>query len=206
MLALYFEVTPKPGHEDHYFSIAAALKPRLEQNEGLLFLDRYRSLLRPDTILSYQHWRDEAALKDWREDVKHMMAQKSGRDVHFADYRIRIAEIIQGFARAEGGVPDIPPEPCDASGMKSPHFVVAVESLGEAFSRGEQFKSVNFEDAYVSVLHVGTQAEGSEILRDVATQDFVTGARLCLVARDYGMFERDEAPQHFAPVKETEDR
>ena len=205
MLALFFEVTPKPGHEDHYFSIAAALKPRLEKNDGLLFLDRYRSRLRPDTILSYQNWRDEAALVDWREDAKHLMAQKSGREVHFADYRIRIAAITQWFDRAESGkeAPEIQQVPLDTPMGSDPRFVVAVESKGEPFSRGEQFESVNFEGSFVSVLHVGNQAEGSEILSDVAALGFVTGARLCLVSRDYGMHERNEAPQEFAPVEET---
>jgi heme-degrading monooxygenase HmoA len=206
MHALFFEVTPKPGHEDHYFNIAAALKPRLEKNDGLLFLDRYRSRLRTDTILSYQHWRDEAVLVNWREDVKHAMAQKAGREVHFADYRITIAEIVQWFVREGSETPDIQQKASRTSDMADPRFRVAVESIGEAFARGEQFESVNFEDRFVSLLHVANEAEGSEIMRDVAAQDFVTGARLCLVSRDYGMFDRDEAPQNFAPVKEIDGR
>lgn len=199
MRALFFEVTPRPGHEDHYFSIAAALKPRVQKNPGLLFLDRYRGLTRPNTILSYQHWRDEASMVRWREDSKHRIAQKSGREVHFADYRLRIAEIVQGFSRDDRQMNLATDE-----GDKDPRFVVGVESTGEPFPRGEPFKSVNRESAYVSVLHIANAGEGREILRDAQTQDFVSLAILCRVDRDYGMFDRAEAPQDFPPVGRTE--
>ena len=63
MQALMFEVKPKEGHEQHYFDRAAALRPRLERNDGILFIDRYRSLSRAGVILSHSHWRDEPSIK-----------------------------------------------------------------------------------------------------------------------------------------------
>ena len=201
MHALFFEVTPKPGHMDNYFKRAAALKPLVEKSGGLIFLDRYMSLLRPGTVLSYQYWKDEAALARWRADAKHHLAQRAGRDVHFADYRLRIAPIVQSFdrdERSEGSTKEIPSvEPMPAE----PRFVASVESVGEPFARGEAFKSVNRDDTYVSVLHIANEAEGREIIRDASTLDSVTGARLCLVVRDYGMLDRGEAPQSFASIK-----
>ena len=62
MLALLFEVTPKPDGTQRYLDIAGRLKPALEKHDGFLFIDRYRSLSRPDTILSHSLWRDEASL------------------------------------------------------------------------------------------------------------------------------------------------
>ena len=44
MLALFFEVKPRPEHEATYFELAAKLKPALDASGGLLFLDRSRSL------------------------------------------------------------------------------------------------------------------------------------------------------------------
>jgi len=193
MHALFFEVTPKPGHDDHYFKIAAALKPRVEKNPGLLFLDRYRSLTRPDTILSYQYWRDEAALADWRRDEKHKAAQQAGRKIHFAGYRIRIAEVLDGYAR-EGELPAaIGDSKADADSGNMP-LVMAVESVKEAFPRGEPFSSVNRDGVFVSLLHVGAIGEGQEILNDARSLETVTGAILCRTVRDYGMHERAEAP------------
>lgn len=200
MHALFFEVVPKPGHMDSYFQVAAALKPAVEASGGLLFLDRYMSLLRSDTVLSYQFWEDETSLARWRADAKHHRAQRAGRDVHFADYRLRIAEIMQSFDRKGSGDVAIKDLPLSDAGSAEQRFVASVESIGEPFPRGEPFKSVNREDTFASVLHVGTEAEGREILRDASSQDHATGARLCRVVRDYGMRDRREAPQSFAPV------
>lgn len=198
MHALFFEVTPKPGHDDHYFGIAATLKPQVEKSGGMLFLDRYRSLIRPGTILSYQHWRDEAALLKWREDQKHMGAQKAGREKHFADYRIRIGEIFKGYSRDQAS-PEFTSQQVGKDTGRG--LVMAVESIGQAFPRGEPFESVNRDAVHVSVLHIANLEEGEEILRDAKTQEYVTGAILCSVVRDYGMYERDEAPQDYPPVE-----
>src|SRR5258706_114401 len=94
MLALLFEVTPKPDGTQRYLDIAGRLKPALEKHDGFLFIDRYRSLSRPDTILSHSLWRDEAALAAWRAFEPHHHAQLAGREKVFADYRLRIADVV----------------------------------------------------------------------------------------------------------------
>lgn len=197
MHTLFFEVTPKPGHMDNYFQRAAALKPRVEANGGLLFLDRYMSLLRSGTVLSYQYWQDEASLARWREDDKHYRAQRAGRDVHFSDYRLRIAEVVHSFDPNSGGNGLVEGAAVPASGPSEARFVASVESVGEPFPCGEQFKSVNRADTYVSVLHVANDAEGREIVRDTSAVEGVTGAHLSRIVRDYGMHDRREAPQSF---------
>lgn len=201
MHALFFEVTPKPGHDDHYFSIAAALKPELEKSGGLLFLDRYRSLTRPGTVLSYQHWVDEAALVKWRGDMKHQGAQKAGREKHFADYRIRIGEIIGGFVSGGSEAAHLQQLEIENLAQTENALVMAVESMGQAFPRGEPFESVNRDGVHASVLHIANREEALEILRDARSQDYVTASILCGVVRDYSMFERNEAPQDFPPVE-----
>jgi len=203
MHALFFEVTPRPGHEDHYFEHAAALRPILEQNEGLIFIDRYKSLARPGTILSHSLWEDEASLVRWRNDTRHQVAQKAGREVHFSDYRLRIARVIQSFTREDGGrklAPGKDPGPAPR------RLIAVVESNGRPYGdEGEAFLSVNREDVYVTVMPVETGKQGGELVRAAGKEDFITSARLCLVSRDYGMFDRREAPQTFAPLKQVDD-
>ena len=203
MHALFFEVTPRPGHEDHYFKIAAALRPILEQNDGLIFIDRYKSLARPDTILSHSLWEDEASLVRWRNDTKHHAAQRAGREVHFSDYRLRIAQVIQSYTREDGGqkvAPDEDPGPAPR------RLMLVVESCGRPFGdEGEAFASVNRDDVYVTVIPIETDKQGGELVRAAKGEDFIASARLCLVSRDYGMFERREAPQTFAPLKQVDD-
>jgi heme-degrading monooxygenase HmoA len=203
MHALFFEVTPRPGHEDHYFKIAAALRPILEQNKGLIFIDRYKSLGRPGTILSHSLWADEASLVDWRNDTRHQGAQKAGREVHFSDYRLRIAQVIQGFTREDGGQNVTAGD--DAGGTPR-RLMAVVESDGRPYSgEGEAFLSVNRGDIYVTVMPIESDKQGGELISAAAGEVFVSSARLCLVSRDYGMVDRREAPQTFAPLKPVDD-
>ena len=59
MHALLFEVEPRPGHGDHYFEHAARLRPIVDAEPGMLFIDRYQSLARAGVILSHSLWQDE---------------------------------------------------------------------------------------------------------------------------------------------------
>ena len=199
MQALLFEVMPRPGHEDHYFERAAALRPILEQNAGLIFIDRFKSLARPGLILSHSLWKDEASLAKWRVDAKHQVAQKAGRNVHFADYRLRIAQVL---SEADGTAANAYNDPA----LTAPRFVVIVESSSEPFgSEGEGFSSVYRDDAFVTVVTVDAMKDGEEMVAAATAAGHVGAARLCLVSRDYGMFERDEAPQYFPAVASAAD-
>src|SRR3954470_846409 len=95
MFGLFFEVIPLDGHAPRYFELAAALKPELERNGGVLFIDRYTSMDRPDVVLSHSWWESEQALIRWREHSQHRAIQRAGREQHFRDYRIRIAIAIR---------------------------------------------------------------------------------------------------------------
>jgi len=99
MLALFFEVKPRSdGGWDRYLAIAAGLRLLLAEQEGMLFIDRYKSLLRPGTILSHSLWLDEAALAAWRSHGLHYCAQSEGRQQVFDDYRLRIAHVTHTVA------------------------------------------------------------------------------------------------------------
>ena len=88
MQALLFEMKPRDGHEDHYFRHAERLRPFLLQQEGLIFIERFKALAQPGVILSHSLWRDEASIAKWRTDQEHHKSQTAGRLQHFEDYRI----------------------------------------------------------------------------------------------------------------------
>src|ERR1700744_1253433 len=100
MIGLFFEVIPREGHAQHYFELAAALKPELERSGGVLFIDRYTSTSRPDAILSHQWWEDEESLIRWRQNAQHRAIQRAGREQHFADYRLRIGPAVEASRAA----------------------------------------------------------------------------------------------------------
>jgi heme-degrading monooxygenase HmoA len=101
MIAVIFEVAPSPGRRQAYLDIAAELKPRLDEIDGFLSIERFESLSTPGRILSLSFWRDEAAVMAWRELDAHRRAQAAGRGGVFADYRLRVASVIRDYGMTE---------------------------------------------------------------------------------------------------------
>ena len=97
MIAVIFEVWPKDGHRDAYLDIAHGLRPELEKIDGFLSIERFSSMYEEGTLLSLSFWRDEAAVKAWREQIDHRAAQAKGRNELFADYRLRIADVLRDY-------------------------------------------------------------------------------------------------------------
>jgi heme-degrading monooxygenase HmoA len=97
MIAVIFEVTPNPEQEQAYLDAAAALRPQLEQIDGFISVERFRSLTAPGKILSLSFWRDEDAVKRWRNVEAHRRIQAKGRKTIFADYRLRIAQVLRDY-------------------------------------------------------------------------------------------------------------
>jgi heme-degrading monooxygenase HmoA len=97
MIAVIFEVEPADGQQDSYLGLAADLKPVLEQMDGFISVERFQSLSQPGKLLSLSFWRDEEAVKGWRNMEQHRAAQSRGRDGVFADYRLRIASVVRDY-------------------------------------------------------------------------------------------------------------
>ena len=97
MIAVIFEVEPKPGRREDYLDTAAALKPLLEGVDGFISIERFESLVAPGKILSLSFWRDEAAVAEWRMLGEHRRAQAAGRQAIFADYRLRVASVVRDY-------------------------------------------------------------------------------------------------------------
>jgi heme-degrading monooxygenase HmoA len=204
MMSLFFEVEIKPGRTDQYLNLAASLKPELEAMGGCLFLDRFRSLSRDNLILSYQIWQDEGSMTAWRVHAHHHDVQTLGRDRVFSDYRIRIAQVIY---EARPGQSVWTPErrtPYNDPARRPPTYVLATESKNARLPvastrRSEAFASVYRDGRFAHLVELGDDQSGIALaprLFDDPTTDYV---RIVEVVRDYGMYERAEAPQFYPP-------
>ena len=99
MIAVIFEVTIRADQEPRrYFDLAAALRPRLEQVDGFISVERFQSLTTKGKYVSLSFWRDEAAVRTWRENVEHQAAQALGKSEIFGDFRIRVAEVVRDYS------------------------------------------------------------------------------------------------------------
>ena len=103
MIAVIFEVWPKPDRKKEYLDIAAELRPLLNRIDGFISIERFESLSEPGKILSLSFFRDEAAVQAWRNIAEHRKAQAKGRGELFSDYRLRIAGVIRDYGMRERG-------------------------------------------------------------------------------------------------------
>jgi heme-degrading monooxygenase HmoA len=77
MIAVIFEVWPKPGHKQRYLDLAAELRPLLDTIDGFISIERFESLYEPGKMLSLSFFRDEAAVNAWRNLEPHPARRRS---------------------------------------------------------------------------------------------------------------------------------
>lgn len=101
MLVVIFEAEAKPGRQQDYLDIAAELQSLLADQRGFISIERFQSLRQPGKVLSLSFWQDEASIAAWRRQQAHRHAQAAGRTRLFADYRLRIAQVLRDYGMHE---------------------------------------------------------------------------------------------------------
>ncbi len=101
MIAVIFEVIPYMGERHKYLDLAGELRSELDTIDGFISIERFESLTMRGKILSLSFWRDEEAVKAWRNLESHRAAQKAGRGGVFADYRLRIGHVVRDYGMFE---------------------------------------------------------------------------------------------------------
>ena len=221
MFSVLFEVHPKGDQWDAYLGYAKLLRPELERVKGFVDNIRYRSLSREGWILSLSNWDDEKALVRWRTQAKHHGVQEKGREEVLLDYHLRVGQITKDTRPPEGHA--LREQRLDETEVGEGTTVILIDAkqpkdwvekhchedvarwLG---LRPEAMGLVSW-DVFDAVLtpgdiilltswrdHAAAEAfEGSTKLPE--------GARLrrVRIVRDYGMFERREAPQYYPDAK-----
>jgi heme-degrading monooxygenase HmoA len=97
VIAVIFEVWPADGRAAEYFELAAMLRTDLERIDGFVSIERFESLTTKGKYLSLSFWRDDEAVRKWRNLEKHRSAQSRGREGIFADYRLRVASVQRDY-------------------------------------------------------------------------------------------------------------
>ncbi len=196
MFAVIFEVSPKPERWDDYLSLAKYLRPHLEAIDGFVDNERFESLRAQGRLLSLSLWRDEKAVIRWRTQSEHHGVQEKGRFEIFADYHLRVGEIAGSGPRSRldatevgaavavtltavtGAVPPVPPAGPSLLGHET------FESIA---TPGKRLVLADWRDAASAAAWRPAPPAGAAALDH----------RLIHIVRDYGMFDRREAPQYF---------
>ena len=217
MFAVLFEVAPRSERFDDYLGIAKMLKPELERIDGFIDNIRYRSLMRDGWLLSLSDWRDEKSVVRWRTQGKHHGAQEKGRLEVFRDYHLRVGQLTRDTRPPAGHT--LQEQRLDATEIGAGTTVTLIDG-----QRPADWVKANDAKSVATWLGLGRDADGlvawdvfdavltpGDIILmltwrdDAAAEAFESrvklpeGARLrrVRVVRDYGMFDRREAPQYY---------
>ena len=106
MSASAFATTPEPPYfaviftsqrtpEDRgYDAMAARMVELAAAQPGFLGVESVRDTGGLGITVSY--WRTRDDIRAWREHAEHRVAQETGKRVWYADYRLRICEVLRG--------------------------------------------------------------------------------------------------------------
>lgn len=220
MFAVLFEVQPKPGKTDTYLHYAKVLRPELETLDGFIDNVRYRSLTRDGWLLAMSGWRDEKAMVRWRVHARHHAVQDKGRTDVFSDYHLRIGEITadtrppQGYTVQEQRLDET--QVGDATTVtlidaaRSPEWVKQTSAIEIATALGleinvdglvawDVFEAVLTPGDVILLMSWRTKEDAEAFEARIALPDGARRRRVRIV-RDYGQFDRREAPQYYPDV------
>ena len=217
MFSVIFEVHPKPDRWDAYLGYGKLLRPDLEQVEGFVDNIRYRSLARAGWLLSLSGWRDEKALVRWRTQAVHHGVQEKGRSEVFLDYHLRVGQLTgdsrlpDGCALHEQRLDETQTGEATTvtliDAKRPPEWVEKSrpEDVAKWLGLAPDASGLTSWDVFDAVLTPGEiillmswRDQGAAVAFE-ASAHLPEGARLrrVRVIRDYGMFDRREAPQYY---------
>ncbi|HYY61335.1 MAG TPA: antibiotic biosynthesis monooxygenase [Burkholderiales bacterium] len=101
MIAVIFEFTPVEGRFADYKALADGLAEDVRNFDGFISIERFESITNKGKFVSLSFWRDEEAVRKWRNLQKHREAQKKGRGGIFRSYRLRVAQVLRDYTRDE---------------------------------------------------------------------------------------------------------
>jgi heme-degrading monooxygenase HmoA len=222
MFSVIFEVLPNKGKKDAYLEFAKHLKPLVEKVDGFIDNERFESKLRPGWVLSHSTWRDEKSVVRWRTEGEHHAVQEKGRFDIFEDYHLRVGDVMadteppkeapiqeRRFDETQVGIAKVVTF-IEITPNKNAAFAAQVDLLPSHLGLDLQNGTIAGHDIYASINNPGKLAllvswkdtkaanawspgkiEGVEKLRH----------RKVRVIRDYGRFDRREAPQYYEDAK-----
>lgn len=221
MFSAMLEVNPKPEQFDAYLGMAKMLRPELEKIEGFIDNNRYASLTREGWLLSLSSWRDEKSLVRWRTTTAHHKIQQAARERVFADYRLRIGQVVSDNQLPAGQVlreqrldvteagrgtaVTLLDAKCSPAWLKQTGAEGVAKSLGvdtnaPGLVSWDVFDALMTPGDVIVVVTWQDQAAVEAFERAAQTTDGLR-QRSIRIVREYGMFDRREAPQYFEEVQ-----
>ena len=225
MFSVIFEVLPNDGRKDDYLDHAKHLKPILESIDGFVDNERFESQLRQGWVLSHSTWRDEKSVVRWRTEGEHHAVQEKGRFQIFKDYHLRVGDVTSDTDPPKAApVHERRFDETEVGAGKLVTFTEIVPVEGAALVTQADLLPAHIgldvgggavldHDVWASIYNPGKMAllvswkdvKSAEIWKPKKVDGIVSiRHRKVRVVRDYGRFDRREAPQFYPDVKGRE--
>jgi heme-degrading monooxygenase HmoA len=220
MFSVLFEVQPRAEQWNAYLDNAKRLRPELEKIDGFVDNIRYRSLTREGWILSLSNWRDEKAQVRWRTHALHHSVQEKGRSEILRDYHLRVGQVTRDTCPPDGHI--LQEQRLDETETGAAKSVTLVDTgtslervkssspdgIAEWLGLDPNARSLIAWDVFEAVLTPGDavllRSWGDQTAGEAfeGASRIPDGARLrrLRIVRDYGMYDRREAPQFYPAV------
>jgi len=222
MFAAIFEILPKRERFEDYLTLAKQLRPLLQKINGFVDNERFESQSRRSWILSVSTWRDEKSMIRWRTTGEHHRTQQKGRLEIFQDYHLRVGDVIadsdapkdapikqQRFDETEVGTAKLLTLTELIQDQEKPIAPPAdlLSTLGLSLRGSDIVQTDLFVSIYTPQKLAVLGAWRDAMAADGWTPVKITSVqkmrhRKIRVIRDYGMFDRREAPQFFPATEE----
>lgn len=76
-----------------YAQMSARMDDLAAQQPGFLGVEAARDELG----ITVSYWTDDTAAATWKQVAEHLIAQTRGREVWYADYRVRVATVLRSY-------------------------------------------------------------------------------------------------------------
>jgi heme-degrading monooxygenase HmoA len=224
MFSVIFEVLPNEEKRDEYLDSAEMLRRELEQVGGFVDNIRYKSLTREGWMLSVSSWRDEKSLVRWRANKPHHDLQQRGRDEILADYHLRVGQITAdnqvpaGYTLTEQRLDETEvgegttvtlinaTRPSEWKQTNNPYDcaewlglnpwadnMTSWDIFDALFTPGDLIVIVSWKDAAAAQAYENSSAPNEK-----------ARMRTVRIVRDYGKYDRREAPQYYPDAEGSE--
>jgi heme-degrading monooxygenase HmoA len=221
VFSVLFEVNPKSEQWDNYLGYARMLRPELEKVDGFVDNIRYRSLTREGWILSLSGWRDEKSVVRWRTKMRHHEAQEKGRSEILLDYHLRVGQVTRdtrlpaGYTLQEQRLDETevgegaavtlvdakrPPERVRDTEAEEVAKWLKLDPKAPGLVAWDVFDAVLTPGDIILLMPWRDHGAAETFEKRVSLTDDMRLRRVRIV-RDYGMFDRREAPQYYPDAK-----
>ena len=222
MFAVLFMVQPKKERWNDYLDLAEYLKPKLEAIDGFIDNERFESKRTKGRLLSLSTWHDEKAVVRWRTQREHHGVQERGRFEIFEDYQLSVGEITHDSDPPKRGT--VEEKRFDETAVgKAKVATIAELTPGQGSHVGANAETLSahlgldthrddlvhvevFESIYNpgKLLLLGLWRDAAAAKRWNPPHAAFARLRHVRIIRDYGMFDRREAPQFFHEVRRSD--